>query len=88
MNDVEIIGRAVAVETPSRPPATDIRRADEQALLTLLEAAAVSGVPVHMLKSAIYSGVLPAARCGRCLIMRVDLDKWVRENWQLRETPG
>ncbi len=45
----------------------------------MLEAAAVSGVPVHTLKSAIFAGALPATRRGRRSLMRDDLDEWLRD---------
>ncbi|MDQ3254668.1 MAG: helix-turn-helix domain-containing protein [Acidobacteriota bacterium] len=83
MSDVEIIGQAVAVETSGAPPrATSHERASTKSELSLLEAATVSGVPVHILKAAIYRGALPATRHGRCVVKRFDLDEWLRENWQ------
>ncbi len=85
MNDVKILGRAVAVESGSAPPATSNGRAHTKPQLTLSEAAAVSGVRVHQLKAAIYSGALLATRRGRWEIVRVELDEWLREMWQMRE---
>ena len=85
MSDVKILGRAVALESGSAPPATSNERAHDKAQITLSEAAAVSGVRVHQLKAAIYDGALHALRRGRVEVKRADLDKWVRENWQLRE---
>jgi len=85
MSDVEIIGRATAVTAEGPPPATSNNRAHTKAQLTLSEAAAVSGVRVYMLKAAIYDGALKALRRGRVEVSRVELDEWLRENWQLRE---
>ncbi|MBA3715300.1 MAG: hypothetical protein H0W76_23045 [Pyrinomonadaceae bacterium] len=77
---------AIAVETScGPPPATANLRAHTKAQLTLTEAAAVSSIPVHMLKAAIYSGALPATRHTRCVVQRVDLDGWLRVNGHLRE---
>ena len=85
MNDVQIIGRAAPVTHSGPPPAISLQRAREKARLTLSEAAAVSDVPVHLLKAAIYSGALLATRRGRWSIKRVELDEWLREMWQMRE---
>ncbi|MDQ3652687.1 MAG: helix-turn-helix domain-containing protein [Acidobacteriota bacterium] len=85
MSDIFIIGRAAPVTHSGPPPAISLHRAREKAQLTLSEAAAVSGVPVHLLKEAIYSGALPASRRGRVAVERVELDEWLREMWQMRE---
>ncbi|MDQ3254829.1 MAG: hypothetical protein M3R15_13135 [Acidobacteriota bacterium] len=55
------------------------------AQLTLSKAAAVSGVPVHVLKLVIYASALSALRCGRYSLKCVELDVWLYENWQLDE---
>lgn len=82
MSDIFIIGRAGPVTHSGPPPGVSLQRAREKAQITLSEAAAVSGVPVHLLKEAIYSGALLATRRGRWEIMRVELDEWLREMWQ------
>lgn len=82
MKELEIIGRAIAHETPDRPPARDhqgwgeLRRRE---VLTLSQASALSGVPIHMLKLAIHAGRLLAAWRGRYYISRSDLDAYVRK---------
>ncbi len=53
MSDLEIIGRAIAIDFPSASQASSDGRAYTKAVLTLTEASAVSGVPIHTLKTAI-----------------------------------
>ena len=82
MKELEIIGRAIAHETPDRPPARDHQEWWElkrREVLTLREASMVSGVQIHMLKRAIYAGELSAAWRGRYYIRRDDLDACVRK---------
>ncbi len=43
----------------------------------ILKVDAVSGVPVHTLKAAIYVGVIPGTGAlGRCSLKHVDPDEW------------
>ena len=88
MSDIEILGRAVAIEFPSATQAPSGKRAHDKSELSLLEANAVADVPIHALKAAIYDGTLPASRRGRCVVKRVELDGWLRENWQLLNEPS
>ena len=82
MSDLEIIGRAIAIDFPSASQAPSDVRAGKKAVLTLTEASTVSGVPIHTLKAAIYADALVASRRGRCVVLRVELDVWLRENLQ------
>ncbi len=51
MSDIEILGRAVAIEFPSATQAPSGKRAHDKSELSLLEANAVADVPIHALKS-------------------------------------
>ena len=70
----------MAIPTTTTTTTTTGVPLDRRLLLTVPEAAALSGIPLRNLKAAIADGLLPVCTTGssRLYVRRADLDKYIQ----------